>query len=155
MEKQNKPKSSKRTLVVLIILGVILLVINTVKVSKSDYVSKTEDFYMSLYVNFYSKICLPREISENVWLNDIGCEDKQIVYTYQIMEELDQERISIFEMLMKQDIINQLNEDPENGILFDKGYVFMYKFLDSESNVICSFVLNQEELDNNKNIHYL
>ena len=154
MEMENKKKSSKLTLVVLIILAVVLYVAYMFKICDNDYTSKTEELIFNSIIGMYSNMSLPQQIDDNLWLNEIQAEDDEIRYIYEITGEMSEEDIEIFKMVSKQDMINSLKESDLNS-LFNGGYVFTYIFNDSNSNNICSFSINKSDLESDGKVYYL
>ena len=153
MEMENKKKSSKLTLVVLIILAVVLYVAYMFKICDNDYTSKTEELLFNSIIGMYSNMSLPQQIDDNLWLNEIQAEDDEIRYIYEITGEMSEEDIEIFKMVSKQDMINNLKESDLNS-LFNGGYVFTYIFNDSNSNNICSFSINKSDLESDGKVYY-
>lgn len=153
MEMENKKKSSKLTLVVLIIFAVVLYVAYMFKICDNDYTSKTEELIFKSIIGMYSNMSLPQQIDDNLWLNEIHAEDDEIRYIYEITGEMSEEDIEIFKMVSKQDMINSLKESDLNS-LFNSGYVFTYIFNDSNSNNICSFSINKSDLESDGKVYY-
>lgn len=154
MEMENKKKSSKLTLVVLIILAVVLYVAYMFKICDNDYTSKTKELIFNSLIGMYSNMSLPQQIDDNLWLNEIEADDNEIRYIYQITGEMSEEDIEIFKMVSKQDMINSLKESDLNS-LFGEDYVFTYIFNDSNSNNICSFSINKSDLESDGKVYYL
>lgn len=155
MEIENKKKSSKLTLVVLIILAVVLYVAHIIRYTQYDYTSKSEELVLNGILDMYSKISLPEQISENLWLNSIDAEGKVLKFSYQITEEMDEEEVITFKMLVKQDAINNLNDNADAVSYMKIGYVYSYEFFGIDSTLLCSFTINYDDLVVNKNIYYL
>ncbi len=154
MEMENKKKSSKLTLVALIILAVVLYVAYMFKICDNDYTSKTEELIFNSLIGMYSNMSLPQQIDDNLWLNEIQAEDDEIRYIYEITGEMSEEDIEIFKMVSKQDMINSLKKSDLNS-LFNGGYVFTYIFNDSNSNNICSFSITKSDLESDGKVYYL
>ena len=154
MEMENKKKSSKLTLVVLIILAVVLYVAYMYKNFDNAAPSKSQMFIVKSYLDMYSNMSLPQQIDDNLWLNEIQAEDEEIRYIYEITGEMSEEDIEIFKMVSKQEMINSLKESDLSS-LFGEDYVFTYIFNDSNSNNICSFSINKSDLESDGKVYYL